>query len=329
MLLVGGETYTNGSYTYYGDTWLWDGTQWNSLPAPPLPMHDYRGLSFDPDRQRIVLVAGYGTNAYFAWEWDGSSWAAPSTAYVTGNGGVSSAFDPVRHRTVLFDSRIHEWDGSAWSQRSLLNTNISRLSAPVVIDPARGRAVVFGGDDIYNSVLRGDTNELALTTPATIAAQPQSVTIPNGRSATFSVTAAGDGPFTYQWRTPSGLLADGQPGLWLNGGIISGVTTPTPTFIREAQIRYGSTGTVGCVVTNSCGGVSSNYVTLTILPCASADFDNDGDPGTDADIAAFFACLAGNCCDTCPRRADFNGDGDVGTDQDIESFFRVLGGGSC
>ena len=31
----------------------------------------------------------------------------------------------------------------------------------------------------------------------------------------------------------------------------------------------------------------------------SADFNNDGDPATDADIEAFFACLAGNCCATC------------------------------
>ena len=60
----------------------------------------------------------------------------------------------------------------------------------------------------------------------------------------------------------------------------------------------------------------------------SADFNGDGDIGTDADIEAFFACLAGNCCATCGS-ADFNHDGDLGTDADIESFFRVLGGGSC
>ena len=61
---------------------------------------------------------------------------------------------------------------------------------------------------------------------------------------------------------------------------------------------------------------------------AAADFNNDGDVGTDQDIEAFFACLAGNCCPFCGS-ADFNNDGDVGTDADIESFFRVLGGGSC
>jgi hypothetical protein len=35
-----------------------------------------------------------------------------------------------------------------------------------------------------------------------------------------------------------------------------------------------------------------------------------------------------NCVGTCGS-ADFNGDGDVGTDADIEAFFRVLAGGHC
>jgi hypothetical protein len=65
-----------------------------------------------------------------------------------------------------------------------------------------------------------------------------------------------------------------------------------------------------------------------LLVHCSADFDNDGAVGTDADIEAFFACLAGSCCATCGD-ADFNNDGDVGTDADIESFFRVLAGGPC
>jgi hypothetical protein len=73
----------------------------------------------------------------------------------------------------------------------------------------------------------------------------------------------------------------------------------------------------------------SHGATLLITrACGSADFNGDGDIGTDADIEAFFACLAGSCCATCGS-ADFNGDGDTGTDADIESFFRVLAGGSC
>jgi hypothetical protein len=77
------------------------------------------------------------------------------------------------------------------------------------------------------------------------------------------------------------------------------------------------------------GASGTGVLTLTQSShCGSADFNHDGDIGTDADIEAFFACLSGNCCASCDT-ADFNGDGDVGTDADIEAFFRVLAGGSC
>lgn len=59
-----------------------------------------------------------------------------------------------------------------------------------------------------------------------------------------------------------------------------------------------------------------------------ADFDGDGDTGTDGDIEAFFRVLAGLPCPGCDS-ADFDRDGDTGTDLDIEAFFRVLGGGNC
>jgi probable HAF family extracellular repeat protein len=64
--------------------------------------------------------------------------------------------------------------------------------------------------------------------------------------------------------------------------------------------------------------------------CCSADYNCDGDTGTDGDIESFFACLAGSCpAAPCTSTADFNGDGDSGTDADIEAFFRVLAGGVC
>jgi hypothetical protein len=69
---------------------------------------------------------------------------------------------------------------------------------------------------------------------------------------------------------------------------------------------------------------------VLVRGCGSADFNCDGDLGTDADIAAFFQCLAGNCpAAPCTSTADFNADGDLGTDADIASFFRVLAGGGC
>jgi hypothetical protein len=67
-----------------------------------------------------------------------------------------------------------------------------------------------------------------------------------------------------------------------------------------------------------------------VVLCDSADFNCDGDTATDADIEAFFLCVAGTCpAPPCMNSADFNHDGDSATDADIEAFFRVLAGGTC
>jgi len=62
-----------------------------------------------------------------------------------------------------------------------------------------------------------------------------------------------------------------------------------------------------------------------LLDYCSADFNGDGDVGTDLDIEAFFRALGG----IGPGDVDIDKDEDVGTDLDIEAFFRVLGGGTC
>jgi hypothetical protein len=114
--------------------------------------------------------------------------------------------------------------------------------------------------------------------------------------------------------TPAGVAGDlNEP-----EGIIA-------TMIFEGDLVVGgSFSTAG-------GEVSAFWARWrSISCCGSADFNCDGDIGTDADIGAFFACLSGTCpLPPCTSTADFNGDGDIGTDADIEAFFRVLGGGAC
>jgi hypothetical protein len=108
-----------------------------------------------------------------------------------------------------------------------------------------------------------------------------------------------------------------------------GVLTDTH-FIFAVRMRNGQQAN-GCVADTTDLGMAIISVPLPAAPpaCCLDDFNQDGDVGTDADIEAFFACLGGTCCDTCPVDADYNCDGDVGTDGDIEAFFRVLGGGQC
>jgi autotransporter-associated beta strand protein len=122
--------------------------------------------------------------------------------------------------------------------------------------------------------------------------------------------------------TTTGTFTGLAEGATVTLGVIGGVT-------YTAKISYK-----GDFATNNPAAGTGNDVVLYSIDyspkCGSADFNCDGDIGTDADIEAFFACLAGVCPPPpCTSTADFNGDGDIGTDADIEAFFRVLAGGNC
>jgi hypothetical protein len=145
------------------------------------------------------------------------------------------------------------------------------------------------------------------------------LTSPNGTTRAFGGTAAlWDAALISGTRASGGLSATSFDGVFAHSfGPIAG----------DWRVNFRNT-------TSSGSTLNWSNIRITPIaaapPCGTADFDGDGDTGTDADIEAFFACLAGNCCAACWHLgADFNGDGDVGTDADIEAFFRVLAGGDC
>jgi lysyl endopeptidase len=86
----------------------------------------------------------------------------------------------------------------------------------------------------------------ACTAPA-ITAQPQNQTRCVGQSVTFSVTATGTAPLSYQWRK--------------GGGNISGATSSSYTI---GAVGTGDAGSFDCVVTNGCGSATSSAATLTV-----------------------------------------------------------------
>lgn len=83
--------------------------------------------------------------------------------------------------------------------------------------------------------------------PPTITTQPAGATVTTGSSASFSVTAAGSVPFTYQWR--------------FNGAPIAGASGSTYTI---ASTSAGQAGNYSVVITNSAGSVTSANAALTV-----------------------------------------------------------------
>ena len=95
------------------------------------------------------------------------------------------------------------------------------------------------------------------TNPATaapaITQQPASQTVTEGQAATFSVTASGDAPLSYQW--------------FMNGAAAG---TNSSAF-SIAQTATGQTGAqIYVVVTNAGGSAMSATVTLTVTAAATA-----------------------------------------------------------
>lgn len=105
--------------------------------------------------------------------------------------------------------------------------------------------------EIYNLYKKGlGLNAIGPAIPNS----PQSLALFAGRPATFSITASGDQPLTYQWRTNGVNIA--------NGGTVSGATTPT---LSISSVALGNAGSYDVVVGNIVGSITSSVATLTVV----------------------------------------------------------------
>jgi hypothetical protein len=91
--------------------------------------------------------------------------------------------------------------------------------------------------------------------PPTVTTHPANQTIPPYNTATFSVTAVGDSPLSYQWQKDGADLS--------NGGKVSGADAATLQIANAEEVDQGS---YRCVVTNPYGSATSNSASLALAP---------------------------------------------------------------
>jgi hypothetical protein len=99
------------------------------------------------------------------------------------------------------------------------------------------------------------TVNAAVSAPS-ITTQPASQTVTAGQSASFSVTASGTAPLTYQWQKSVN-------GTWTNVGTSSATFSISSTTSADA-------GSYRVLVSNSAGSATSSTVTLTVNAAVSA-----------------------------------------------------------
>jgi hypothetical protein len=92
---------------------------------------------------------------------------------------------------------------------------------------------------------------LAVSGPPVITGQPASQNAAAGSAVTFSVTATGTSPLSYQWR--------------FNGTDLVGATN---TRLTLPAVQPANGGSYTAVVTNSVGSATSSVAVLTVLPAA-------------------------------------------------------------
>jgi len=329
------DLYAGGSFTTAdGQPALriarWDGSQWHGVGGglngrvTDMVVHEGR-----------LIVAGTftaaGSVSAGVAAWDGSSWS-PMGAGFTGPFSCGSSCDKPRLLSsqgrllitvpLTAGSIVAEWNGSAWAQlgasfTGMVNgiafwngtlfaggtfTGVGTTTNDFIVKwngSAWVQATPSASQEIYSLTERG--GEMLATTNGISATTGRKVSRWNGTfwaPFTFGVNVPGAGAYKAIPVGPDVVVVGSFHHVFTDG-VFNGASKPT-SYVAVWRDRR----------------------------VCSADFNGDGDFGTDQDIEAYFACLAGNCCAGCGE-ADFDGDGDVGTDQDIEAFFRVLGGGAC
>jgi uncharacterized protein (TIGR03437 family) len=170
ILLFGGfDSNRTGS-----ETWTWDGTNWTHRnPSHNPPGRFWAAMAYDAAHGQAVLFGGTNitTGNYMndTWVWNGTDWAQvfPATSpptrqnhamvydashgLVVMTGGIPGTLVPL----PLMDTWV--WDGTNWSQLLPATSPPRRDGHAVAYDAARGRVVLFGGEDFFGSSTYNDT----------------------------------------------------------------------------------------------------------------------------------------------------------------------------
>jgi len=148
-----------------GDTWEFDGFQWEQLNPIFAPLRGRRhAMAFDPVRGETVLFGGTGSIDE-TWVWDGVNWEQKFPEHVPPERrSHTMVFDPARGEAVLFggiNDSFEElddtwvWDGTDWTEKAPAVRPWSRYDHAMAYDPVRERVVVFGGTDGASDCILG------------------------------------------------------------------------------------------------------------------------------------------------------------------------------
>jgi len=150
-----------GGFDYLGDTWEWDGTQWEEKQPVDSPVDRIRhSMTYHGQLEKVVLFGGYTENlepTNELWIWDGINWEeiTPRDSPVP-RFASPIVYDNFRNIIALFGgtedgnnklSDTWEWDGYQWEHITTPHFPTGKRGHVFVFDTSRQVSVLFGGND--------------------------------------------------------------------------------------------------------------------------------------------------------------------------------------
>jgi len=251
----GPALYAGGDFTTAGGAAAnrvarWNGSSWSALGSGVnASVHALAG--FDDGSGPALYAGGSFTTAGGAAasrlaRWNGAAWSSVGggmsdivrtlAVFDDGSGAALHAGGDFATAGGVSASRVARWDGAAWSALGggLGGGNVRAL---VPVEQGEGGRLAAGGD--FTTAGGGASGFVGLFTAGDlprIVAQPSSLTVCTGGAATFSVTATGTPPLSYQWRK------NGVP-----------ITGATGSSIAIDPVSPVDSGTFDVVLTNGAG----------------------------------------------------------------------------
>ncbi len=223
----------NGKHAYIGGIWGWG---WDSIYAPEGNISSIqRCVAMNPS-----LTAPHGDKE--------------DIGRIIGGAG-SCTFDD----NYALDTMILKVSGKDINVNGKINDkNGQDKSASALAQKSTYTGLDWDFDNIWKMSVNGYPifiwqEDTPIATAPTIITQPVSQTVNVGSTVTFSVTATGTEPLSYQW--------------YKDSSAISGATKSSYTI---NSVTTGDAGSYYVIVSNSIGSATSSVATLTVNAPASA-----------------------------------------------------------
>lgn len=299
----------SGDYILRFDAWM----NYAGGPGGTNGSSEFMSCGLNHTGTRVDWTGGSASDGlYFTWVGDGAtggddyrayqgSGAAP-TLLSFANSGMSASGATRDHYSdpffqSLFHSPTYETQGAPgkhWVQCELayINKNIYfQINGRLVAQRTNttsytSGAVMIGYMDPFASLSAVPQDNFAIfdnvrvyvaSTAPTITSQPSSQTVAAGSNGTFSVSASGAAPLSYQWR--------------FNGANISGATSSSYT---RANAQAANAGSYSVVVTNNAGSATSANAILTVRTPPSITTQPQSQTVTGGDSVTFTAAANGD-----------------------------------